>query len=99
MAQYKVGNKILDDEEYEFEAISIWGFWLFVIGSFFAAAFMRDVMPDDWSKELRYGIMISFAVGVGSGLAYLSVYIRQLFYMGLFVAAVTGALYFAWSVI
>ena len=99
MAQHKVGNRIFEEEEYELETISTWAFYLFVIGAIVSGLFMRDVMSDDWSKELRYFLLISVSIASGTLLGYLSVYIRQLFYMLLFVGAMSGVLYYAWTII
>ncbi len=99
MAQHKIGNRYLDDEKYELEAISMWGFWLFVIGACLTAAYMRGIMPAEWTKEIRYAFMIGSAISVGGFLAYLSPYIRMLFYVALGMSAISGTLYFAWTIV
>ncbi|MBI1302069.1 MAG: hypothetical protein GC137_10530 [Alphaproteobacteria bacterium] len=99
MAQHKIGNRYLDDEEYELEAISMWGFWLFIIGAIIGGAYMRDIMPAEWPKEIRYAVMTGSAISVGGFLAYLSPYIRTLFYVALGLSAISGALYYAWTIV
>lgn len=99
MAQYKLGNRFLDEAEYEGEVIMIWGFWLFVMGALIAGSYLHSILPEDWSKEMRFaGVVIGSGVS-GGILAYLAPYIRVAFFIGMFAAVISGALYWVWSFI
>jgi len=97
MAQHKVGNRILDEEEYAIESVSIWAFYLFIIGALIGGAFMLDTIPEDWQKELRYAAVVAGGIGAGGLLGALAVHIRHLFYIGLFLGGVSGVLYWTWT--
>lgn len=99
MAQYKVGNKYLNDDEYALHAFEVWSFWLFVIGAFIAGAFTLDHLPEDWSKELRYAIVIGAGAAAGFALGAMALYIRLIFFIGIFLAGVSGALYWVWTIV
>lgn len=97
MAQYKVGNKLLDEGEYEGEIIMIWGFWLFVIGALIAGMYVHSMLPAEWSKEWRFASVIAGGAFSGGVLAYFAPYVRAAFFMGLFALTVSGALYWVWT--
>ena len=99
MAQYKVGNKYLNDDEFEAHSLEIWGFWLFVISALITGMFVKQHIPDDWSKELRYGVLIISCGLAGYIMARLAPYIRTAFFIGIFLAMVGGALYWAWTIV
>lgn len=99
MAQYKVGNKYLDDEEYVVHAFEVWSFWLFVLGAFIAGAMTLEHIPADWAKELRYGVVIASGGAAGFALSSMALYIRWLFFVGVFLACVSGALYWVWTIV
>lgn len=99
MAHHKVGKRYLNDEEYDAHVIEIWGFFLFLIGAFITGYAMNDIIPDVWGKVWRFMAVALPAVVVGTVLGFLAPYIRTVFYAGLFFAAVSGAIYWVWSVV
>jgi hypothetical protein len=99
MAQYKVGNKYLNEDEYEMHAFGVWSFWLFVCGAFIVGFIIQHYVPDDWSKILRYAVVIGTGILAGIVLSALAVYVRFAVLMGLFLSVVLGILYWIWMMI
>lgn len=99
MAQHKVGNKILSDEEFEVHAYEIWGFWLFVIGAIVTGMAVLEYMPEDWSKNVRYTALIASCGTVGFILAKLAPFIRQMFYVGIALGILAFILDWAWKLV
>jgi hypothetical protein len=99
MAQYKVGNKYLNEDEYEMHAFGVWSFWLFVCGAFIVGFIIQHYVPDDWSKILRYAVVIGTGILAGIALSTLALYVRLLFFMGIFASAVSGIFYWVWTVV
>lgn len=99
MAQYKIGNKYLNEDEYTVHAFEVWSFWLFIIGAFIAGAFALDHIPNEWSKEFRYAVVIATGATAGIALGAMALYIRLMFFIGVFLAGVSGALYWVWTIV
>lgn len=97
MAQYRVGNRFLDEDEYEGEIIMIWGFWLFVIGAVGAGMYIHSMLSAEWSKEWRFAGVVAGSVFSGGILAYFAPYVRAAFFMGVFAFTVSGTLYWVWT--
>jgi len=99
MAQHKVGNKYLDDDEFEAHSLEILGFWLFVITALITGMMMKQHIPDDWSKEMRYGVLLISSGLAGYIMAWLAPYIRTAFFIGVFIVMLSSALYWAWTIV
>lgn len=99
MAQHKVGNKYLNDDEYAVHALEVWSFWLFIVGAFITGAFALDHLPQDWSKGLRYVAVLASGALAGVVLGALALYIRLIFFIGISLTGVSGALYLVWTVV
>lgn len=97
MAYYKRGNAYLDEDESVGYSASLWGFWLFILGAYFAGNYVHGILPEDWPKELRFASVVLSGGFVGSILAYFSVHIQVITYMVLTYSAVAGLLYLVWT--
>lgn len=87
----------LDEDESVGYSASLWGFWLFVLGAYFAGNYVHDILPEGWSKELRFASVVLSGGTVGSLLAYFSVHIQIITYMALAYGALAGLLYLVWT--
>ena len=53
MAYRRVGNDFMDEEEYEFHAIGVWSFWVFIAAALFTGYNLQEFIPDEWPKWAR----------------------------------------------
>ena len=99
MAQYKVGNRILSKEEYESECIGNWAVMLFILGAVMAGIGAHDVLPEEWSKPLRFGLIVVSGGAGGIFAAFLAEKVRTAFFvfLGIGVLALIGN--WVWSAI
>ncbi|MDY0096208.1 MAG: hypothetical protein RBT80_26225 [Candidatus Vecturithrix sp.] len=98
-AYYKVDNRILSESEYEAERNWIWGFWLFIIGALACGNFIFDHIPQEWSKEMRFGILVLGSIMSGLILAYVATYIRMMFYVLLGVGVLVMVGGWLWNLV
>lgn len=89
MALYKVGDRLLDADEYYLDLIFKWKIALFAIGASVAGFAAYGFIPIDWEKWIKFGIVIALGVAGGSCLAFFA---RQI--EALSVWALRGALLF-----
>ena len=66
MAYRRVGNDFMDEEEYEFHAIGVWSFWVFIAAALFTGYNIQEFIPDEWPKWARFASTIIPAVIVGT---------------------------------
>lgn len=99
MAYYKVGHKILNEEEYDQHAGEIWAFGLFIIGALLTGMVIIHQLPEEWSKELRYAIVLGASLGAGITLGAFARFIRMAFFIGIFIALIGFVLSWLWSII
>ena len=97
MAYYKKGDMYLDEDESIGYSASLWGFWLFVLGAYFVGSYVHGILPEDWSKELRFASVVLSGGAAGSILAYFSIHIQIIFYMVLTYGILAGLLYWVWT--
>lgn len=62
MAQYKIGNCYLTEEEYDAQSLAVWRFMLFVIGAVAAGTLLHGVYPEELSKLWRFVVSVGAAV-------------------------------------
>lgn len=98
MAYYKVGHKILDEQEYEQHANEVWSFWLFIFGAFIIGWAVLQQLPADWSKELRYGLVLVSGLGAGVLLGKLAFIVRTIFFISIFIVLLAFGLQWLWVV-
>lgn len=48
MAHYRVGDRILSQEEYEEDGVHKWALLLFIIGALLAGSAMNSFLSEDW---------------------------------------------------
>ena len=89
MVLYKVGDRILDTDEYYLELIFKWKIALFAIGASVAGFAVYGFIPTDWEKWIKFSIVITLGMTSGSCLAFFA---RQI--EALSVWALRGALLF-----
>lgn len=78
MAQYKVGERILSQEEYNEDKIQKWGLSLFIIGAVLCGVAVHASIPADWSKIIKFALIIVSGMAGGSVLAYFAKQIEAL---------------------
>ena len=84
MAFRRVGEDFMDEEEYEVHTISVWSFWIFIIAAGFTGYNLQEFIPDEWPKWARFASTILPSILVGGILGALSIFIRVLFFAGIF---------------
>lgn len=99
MAQHKVGDKYLNDEEYALHTFEVWSFWLFVLGAVIVGTIALNHVPSDWSKELRYGVVIGSGCIAGYMLGAWALYIRMMVYVSMGLGTIGGILYWIWTIV
>ncbi len=96
MAQYKVGNQILSEEEYKSQVHGNWIFILFGIGVLAAVLIINSLVPSDWPKYLRFSCMFGAAIFCGGILSFFADYVRKFFLISLGTAIAGGIIYWIW---
>tara|TARA_B100000780_G_scaffold278926_1_gene254425 strand:+ start:1665 stop:1964 length:300 start_codon:yes stop_codon:yes gene_type:complete len=99
MAYYKVGHKILNEQEYEQQTNEVWSFWLFILGAFIIGGAVLQQLPTDWSKELRYGLVLISGFGAGLLLGRLASIVRTIFFISIFIVLLAFGLQWLWVVV
>lgn len=99
MAQYKVGERILSQEEYNEDKIQKWGLFLFIIGAVLCGVAVHASIPADWSKIIKFALIIVSGMAGGSVLAYFAKQIEALVGWGIFFGLLVGAGCFVWYLI
>lgn len=97
MAHYKVGDRILSQEEYEEDNIHKWGLVLFVIVALFAGSAMNSILPDEWPKYVRFPVVILVGGVAGTIAAYFVRPIRQVATWAILIAVLGGIGYGIWT--
>ncbi len=80
MAQYRVDNRILSEEEYKDERTHLWAAALFVPGALIVGHQAHEVLPHEWSRAFRFFLIILASVIGGGVPALLAGHIRPCFY-------------------
>lgn len=96
MAQHRVGNRILDQDEYDTSVLELWQSALFIIGAAAAGLTAHHYVPGDWPRWLRFAGVIAPGAGAGLVLGYLAPFIVMFVYMALTYGAIAGVLYWVW---
>lgn len=78
MAQYKVGDRILSQEEYDEDKIQKWGFALFIIGAVLCGIAAHASIPAEWAKVVKFGLILLSGMIGGTILAYFAKQIEAL---------------------
>lgn len=99
MAHHKVGNRYLNDKEYDEHVLELWGLFLFLAGAFITGYFMNGAIPEDWAKMWRFLLIVLPAVIAGFALSFLAAYVRTVVYIGLFCGALAGIAYWVWGIV
>lgn len=99
MAHYKVGDRILSQEEYEEDGVHKWALALFIIGALLAGAAVNSFLPDDWSKYIRFPAIILAGGFAGAVVAYFAHSIRNLATWVIFLVILGGIGYGIWTLI
>jgi hypothetical protein len=99
MAYYKVGKKILNEDEYEQHANEMWAFALFLLGAFLAGMIVLHHLPADWSKAIRYALVLGVSLSVGVFLGAIAHIVRMVFFIGMFLGLIAYALNWLWGIV
>ena len=99
MAQYKVDNRILSEAEYQAHRVELWGTVLFIAGAITTGVYLHDMLPEAWSKNIRFSVLIVSCIMSGTILAHCAGLVRNMFFLGLFLAILYGIGSWLWSII
>lgn len=69
MAQYRVGDRLLSQEEYNEDLIFKWKLVLFSLGLFVAWYAVQQFVPIDWDKWIRFTLIAVGGSIIGGGFA------------------------------
>jgi hypothetical protein len=97
MAHYRVGDRILSQEEYEEDGVHKWALLLFIIGALLAGSAMNSFLSEDWSKYIRFPVVILTGGFAGAVVAYFARPIRNLAGWAILLAILGGIGYGVWA--
>jgi len=96
MAQYKIGNRYLSEEEYESHCEVNWMLALFVIGAVMAVLYAGSAVPEEWPKYFRFLVAGAAAIFSGSVLSFFAGYIRKALWFSTMLGVLSGVGYCLW---
>ena len=99
MAQIKVGKKILSEEEHDQYINDAVGGFLFLVGALIAGYFLNSIIPDDWSKYIRFSLVLFPALLVGYVLNYFAPIIRSIAVIAFVALLISGVAYWVWTIV
>ena len=99
MAQYKVGNKILSQEERDEDILGFFGFILFSVTALIVGYHLKQWIPAEWAKEYRFLIIFPASIGAGYLASFLAphAYIASIYLFAGIVWTLLGS--FVWWLI
>lgn len=99
MAYYKVGDRLLSQEEYDEDSLHKWALGLFIGGALLTGAAVLSWLPVEWPKYVRFPIVVltgGIAGGVG---AYFTHLIRDIVAWIVMIIVISGSGYGIWLLI
>lgn len=99
MAHYKVGDKLFSQEEYDEDILHRWAFALFIIGALLVGSIVMTWLPVEWSKYVRFPIVVLAGSIMGGVAAYFSQFIRKLTGWIVVLAVFGGIGYGVWELL
>ena len=99
MALYKVGDRILSQEEYEDDKIQKWGLVLFVMGAVFGGIAAHASIPADWAKAVKFALIIASGIASGAVLAYFAKQVETLFWWTVLLGFLFVIGYVVWKLV